>query len=150
MHWLDKVIDEIKSRCWSKYDVDGIQGMLHSMKHPVMPDEVEVVEIEAIPEWEVKELCPKCGKDPCECEDKIGEAEKPELPTSEEPENDEAPFEDTTEEKEALEEETEEPAWDTPAEQDNAEEIINAIKKFYPWQDVKDILIKMVWKLMGL
>ena len=64
-------------------------------------------------------------------------------PEVEEPANDEEPFEDTTEEKEALEE-------DTPAEQDNAEEIINAIKKFYPWQDVKDILIKMVWKLMGL
>lgn len=137
MWGIDKVIAEIKDRCWSKFDVDGIQGMLHNMKHPPMPDEVSVVEIEAEPIEEVEE--PK---------EESAEAEKPELPESEEPEveepaNDEEPFEDTTEEKEALEE-------DTPAEQDNAEEIINAIKKFYPWQDVKDILIKMVWKLMGL
>jgi hypothetical protein len=28
MYGIDKVIDEIKSRCGSKYNVDGIQDMI--------------------------------------------------------------------------------------------------------------------------
>lgn len=154
MYGIDKVIDEIKNRCWSKFDVDGIQWMISWMKHPPMPDGVAVVEIEAEP---VKE---------------DGEAEAPELPK-----NDEAPFEDTSEEKDALEKcdesdgkdtekcdeecqedkaewmeavtETKETMEDiTPAEQDKMDEILKAIKTFFPNENTEDVLVRIVSKLI--
>ena len=151
MYGIDKVIDEIKNRCWSKFDVDGIQWMISWMKHPPMPDGVAVVEIEAEP---VKE---------------DGEAEAPELPK-----NDEAPFEDTSEEKDALEgeedskdekcdeecqedkaewmeavTETKETMEDiTSAEQDKMDEILKAIKTFFPNENTEDVLVRIVSKLI--
>ena len=148
-YWIDKVIDEIKSRCWSKFNVDGIQWMIEWMKHPPMPEEgVAVVEIEAEP---VKD----------------GEAEAPELPTS-----DESSFEDTSEEKDAQEEKPEEKECDeecqeskaewmeavtdtketmediTPAEQDKMDEILKAIKTFFPNENTEDVLVRIVSKLI--
>lgn len=156
---IDKVIDEIKNRCWSKFDVDWIQWMIKWMKHPPMPEEgVAVVEIEAepieetgkgeaeapeLPGWEESENCPECGKNPCECE--------------KEEKNDEAPFEDTAEEKDEQDKadwmeavtETKETMEDiTPAEQDKMDEILKAIKTFFPDENTEDVLVRIVSKLI--
>ena len=145
MYGIDKVIDEIKNRCWNKFNVDGIQDMISWMKHPAPEEGVAVVEISA---------------EPIEEEHK-GEAEAPELPK-----NDEAPFEDTCEEKEVLEEcddecqegkadwmeavtETKETMEDiTPAEQDKMDEILKAIKTFFPDENTEDVLVRIVSKLI--
>ena len=159
-YWIDKVIDEIKSRCWSKFNVDGIQWMIEWMKHPPMPEEgVAVVEIEAEPIEEHKgeaeepklpgsdgwENCPECGKNPCICE--------------KEEKNDEAPFEDSSEEKDEQDKasaegmsaisETKETMEDiTPAEQDKMDEILKAIKTFFPDENTEDVLVRIVSKLI--
>lgn len=156
---IDKVIDEIKSRCWSKFNVDWIQDMISWMKHPMPEEGVAVVEISAEPiEEEHKgeaeepklpggesENCPECGKNPCECEN--------------EEKNDEAPFEDTTEEKDEQDKasadgmeaisETKETMEDiTPAEQDKMDEILKAIKTFFPDENTEDVLVRIVSKLI--
>ena len=145
---IDKVIDEIKSRCWSKFNVDWIQDMISWMKHPPMPEEgVAVVEIEAEP---IKE---------------DGEAEAPELPTSETPEEkpeEEETSEEKPEEKECDDEcqegkadgmeavtDTKETMEDiTPAEQDKMDEILKAIKTFFPNENTEDVLVRIVSKLI--
>jgi len=148
MYGIDKVIDEIKNRCWSKFDVDGIQGMISWMKHSPMPDGVAVVEVEAEP---IKE---------------DWEAEAPELPTSDKPEetSEEKP-EETSEEKpeEKCDEECQEDKAEwmkavsetketmedvTPAEQDKMDEILKAIKTFFPEENTEDVLVRIVSKLI--
>lgn len=150
MYGIDKVIDEIKSRCWSKFDIDWIQWMIDWMKHPMppMPEEgVAVVEIEAepikedgeaeapqLPGWE--ENCPKCGKSPCECEAEEKEDEKEE--------SDEASaegMEAITDTKESMDD-------ITPAEQDKMDEILKAIKTFFPDENTEDVLVRIVSKLI--
>lgn len=148
MYGIDKVIDEIKNRCWSKFDVDGIQGMISWMKHSPMPDGVAVVEVEAEP---IKE---------------DWEAEKPELPTSDTPtEKTEDKPEETSEEKpeEKCDEECQEDKAEwmkavsetketmedvTPAEQDKMDEILKAIKTFFPEENTEDVLVRIVSKLI--
>lgn len=148
MYGIDQVIDEIKSRCWNKFDVDWIQWMIKWMKHPPVPEEgVAVVEIEA---------------EPVEVEH-IGEAEAPELPTSDtSEENSEETTEEKSEEKECDEEcqedkadwmeavtETKETMEDiTPAEQDKMDEILKAIKTFFPDENTEDVLVRIVSKLI--
>lgn len=157
MYGIDKVIDEIKGRCWSKFNVDGIQNMISWMKHPAPEEGMAVIEIEAepiveehkgeaeapeLPGWEGGDNCPECGKNPCECE-----------------KNDEAPFEDTVEEKNEQDKasaegmsaisETKETMEDiTPAEQDKMDEILKAIKTFFPNENTEDVLVRIVSKLI--
>lgn len=150
---IDKVIDEIRSRCWNKFDVDWIQWMINWMKHPPMPEEgVAVVEIEAapieeehkgeaeepqLPGWE--ENCPKCGKSPCECE-----AEEKTEGTEEKEESNEASaegMEAITDTKESMDDVT-------PAEQDKMDEILKAIKTFFPDENTEDVLVRIVSKLI--
>lgn len=171
MYWLDKVIEEIKSRC-SDFDVD--KAMKHAWmikKWAKLPPKPEgewmmVVEVSAepigepekfwVPEtpklpWEEKpEICPECWKDPCECEGK-----KPEEP-KEEPENVEANEkveEDTPAEEEVKEEEAVKETWDkleeaTPDEEDRMNKILDAIKTFFPNEKTEDVLVRIVSKLI--
>lgn len=160
MYGIDKVIDEIRNRCWSKFDIDWIQWMINWMKHPIPEEGVAVVEISAepieeeykgeaeepqLPGWEESENCPKCGKNPCECE--------------EEAKNDEDPFEDTAKEKDEQDKasaedmsaitDTKETMEDiTPAEQDKMDEILKAIKTFFPNENTEDVLVRIVSKLI--
>lgn len=145
MYGIDKVIDEIRNRCGSKFDVDWIQNMISWMKHPVPDEGVAVVEISAEPVEEPKK----------------GEAEAPELPTSDAPEE---KSEETTEEKPEDEECNEECQEDkaesmeaindtkgediTPAEQDKMDEILKAIKTFFPEENTEDVLVRIVSKLI--
>lgn len=153
MYGIDKVIDEIKSRCGNKFNVDGIQDMISWMKHPA-EDSVAVVEIEAepiaeehkgeaeepeLPGWEESENCPKCGKNPCECEE-----DKSEETSEEKEESDEASaegMEAITDTKETMED-------ITPAEQDKMDEILKAIKTFFPNENTEDVLVRIVSKLI--
>ena len=146
MYGIDKVIDEIKSRCWSKFNVDGIQNMISWMKHPAPEEGVAVVEISA---------------EPIEEEHK-GEAEAPELPTSDTPEeNPEETSEEKPEEKcdeecqegkaewmEAVTDTKETMEDITPAEQDKMDEILKAIKTFFPDENTEDVLVRIVSKLI--
>ena len=154
MYGIDKVIDEIKNRCGNKFNIDGIQDMISWMKHPVMPEDgVAVVEISAepieeehkgeaeapeLPGWEESENCPKCGKNPCEC------SEEPEETSEEKEESDEASaegMEAITDTKETMED-------ITPAEQDKMDEILKAIKTFFPNENTEDVLVRIVSKLI--
>ena len=145
-YWIDKVINEIKGRCWSKFDIDWIQWMIQWMKHPPMPpipeEGVAVVEIEAEP-VEVETI---------EEESKKGEAEEPKLPeeaeweTSEEPKEAEALDDTNSETVSDWESETLEDA--TPAEEDRMQEILNAIKTFFPNENTEDVLVRIVQKLI--
>ena len=150
---IDKVIDEIKSRCGNKFNVDGIQDMISWMKHPAPEEGVAVVEISAepieeehkgeaeepqLPGWEESENCPKCGKNPCEC------PEEPEETSEEKEESDEASaewMEAITDTKETMED-------ITPAEQDKMDEILKAIKTFFPNENTEDVLVRIVSKLI--
>ena len=144
-YWIDKVIDEIKSRCWGKFNVDWIQWMIEWMKHPPMPEDgIAVVEIEAEPIEE------------------DGEAEAPELPTSDTPEekpeeaSEEKPEEECDEECQEGKAEWMEAVTDTketmeditPAEQDKMDEILKAIKTFFPNENTEDVLVRIVSKLI--
>ena len=150
-YWIDKVIDEIKGRCGSKFNVDWIQSMIQWMKHPPMPmpeEGVAVVEIEAepiveghkgeaeepqLPEGETKEVCPKCNQDPCVCEE-----------SSEE----ETPAEEETKEEEAVEETGDKLEETTPEEEDRMNKILDAIKTFFPNENTEDVLVRIVSKLI--
>lgn len=148
-YWIDKVIDEIKGRCGSKFNVDWIQSMIQWMKHPPMPEEgVAVVEIEAepiveehkgeaeepqLPEGETKEVCPKCNQEPCVCEE-----------SSEE----ETPAEEETKEEEAVEETGDKLEETTPEEEDRMNKILDAIKTFFPNENTEDVLVRIVSKLI--
>lgn len=157
-YWIDKVISEIKGRCWSKFDIDWIQWMIQWMKHPPMPpmpeEGVAVVEIEAepvevetieeepkkgeaeepkLPEEGESATCPECGKDPCECEASEEKAEEDE---------DKADgMEAVTETKEDLEN-------PTPEEEDRMNKILDAIKTFFPNENTEDVLVRIVSKLI--
>ena len=154
MYGIDQVIDEIKSRCWSKFDVDWIQWMIKWMKHPPMPEEgVAVVEIEAepievehigeaeapeLPGGESEEKCPECWQNPCVCEK--WEEKKEEC--DEECQEDKADcMEAITDTKETMED-------ITPAEQDKMDEILKAIKTFFPNENTEDVLVRIVSKLI--
>jgi len=152
-YWIDKVIDEIKSRCWSKFNVDWIQDMISWMKHPPMPEEgVAVVEISAEPiseEHKGEAETPKLpeegeGKECPECwEEHEGEC-KPEESEEEKEESDEASaegMEAITDTKETMED-------ITPAEQDKMDEILKAIKTFFPDENTEDVLVRIVSKLI--
>lgn len=148
-YWIDKVIDEIKGRCGSKFNIDWIQSMIQWMKHPPMPEEgVAVVEIEAepvveehkgeaeepqLPEGDTKEVCPKCNQDPCVCEE-----------SSEE----ETPAEEETKEEEAVEETGDKLEETTPEEEDRMNKILDAIKTFFPNENTEDVLVRIVSKLI--
>ena len=148
-YWIDKVINEIKGRCGSKFNVDWIQSMIQWMKHPPMPEEgVAVVEIEAepiveehkgeaeepqLPEGETKEVCPKCNQEPCVCEE-----------SSEE----ETPAEEETKEEEAVEETGDKLEETTPEEEDRMNKILDAIKTFFPNENTEDVLVRIVSKLI--
>ena len=147
-YWIDKVIDEIKGRCGSKFNVDWIQSMIQWMKHPPMPEEgVAVVEIEAepvveehkgeaeepqLPEGETKEVCPKCNQEPCVCEES----------------SEETPAEEETKEEEAVEETGDKLEDTTPEEEDRMNKILDAIKTFFPNENTEDVLVRIVSKLI--
>ena len=158
MYGIDKVIDEIKSRCGNKFNVDGIQDMISWMKHPA-EDSVAVVEISAepieeehkgeaeapeLPDWEESENCPKCWQTPCVCE-KWEEKEKWE---EEKEECDEECQEDKADWMEAVTETKETMEDITPAEQDKMDEILKAIKTFFPNENTEDVLVRIVSKLI--
>lgn len=149
MYWIDKVIEEIKSRC-ADFDVDWAMKHAKSIKDkkPPMPPEWEwmmVVEVSAEPE-----------------EPKFWVPEEPKLPdeVNSEAKNYETPFEETTEEKETSEESEEKPEEKseekpeetmedvTPAEQDRMDEILKAIKTFFPNENTEDVLVRIVSKLI--
>lgn len=151
MYWIDKVIDEIKWRCGSKYNIDGIQWMINSLKHPSVPapDEgVAVVEIETEPVEvteehkgeaeepklpdEGKEVCPKCNQEPCVCEE----------------DSEETPAEVETKEEEAVEETGDKLEETTPEEEDRMNKILDAIKTFFPNENTEDVLVRIVSKLI--
>lgn len=150
-YWIDKVIDEIKGRCGSKFNVDWIQSMIQWMKHPPMPipeEGVAVVEIEAepieepakgeaeeprLPEEGESATCPKCGKDPCECEASEEKAEEDE---------------DKAEGMEAVTETKEDLENPTPEEEDRMNKILDAIKTFFPNENTEDVLVRIVSKLI--
>ena len=155
MYGIDKVIDEIKNRCWSKFNVDGIQDMISWMKHPAPEEGVAVVEISAepvaeehkgeaeapeLPGWEESENCPKCGKNPCECEE--------DKPVVEEEKTEDEKNEDATEGMEAITDTKETMEDITPAEQDKMDEILKAIKTFFPDENTEDVLVRIVSKLI--
>ena len=162
MHWLDKLISELKWKCWSKFDIDGIQNQIKKMHeapeeaHDMVvrnwdseaPEEgVAVVEVEAVPVEEVEvseENCPECGQTPCVCEEEkteSWEAEEPKLPEEAEWEAPEEPETEEPKEAEALED-------TTPAEEDRMQEILNAIKTFFPNENTEDVLVRLVQKLI--
>ena len=129
--------------------------MINWMKHPVPEEGVAVVEISAepmeeghkgeaeapeLPGWEESENCPECGKNPCECEDK-----KPEV---EEEKTEDEKNEDATEGMEAINETKETMEDITPAEQDKMDEILKAIKTFFPDENTEDVLVRIVSKLI--
>ena len=165
MYWIDKVIEEIKSRC-ADFDVD--KAMKHAKdiknKKSSMPPQWEwmmVVEVSAEPIEEPKfwvpeepklpsevdaENCPECWKNPCECEkpeeDTSDEVEAPEIESEEE--DDKAAtkwMKAITDTKETMEE-------ITPAEQDKMDEILKAIKTFFPNENTEDVLVRIVSKLI--
>lgn len=144
MHWLDKLISELKWKCWSKFDIDGIQNQIKKMHEA--PEGVAVVEVEAVPVEEVEvseENCPECGQTPCVCEEEkpeSWEAEEPKLPEEADNWTDEAEVEEPKE-AEVLDEVT-------PAEEDRMQEILNAIKTFFPNENTEDVLVRLVQKLI--
>lgn len=148
MHWLDKLISELKWKCWSKFDIDGIQNQIKKMHEAPMPtpDGVAVVEVEAVPVEEVEvseEKCPECGQTPCVCEEEkpeSWEAEEPKLPEEVDSWADEVEVEEPKE-AEVLDEVT-------PAEEDRMQEILKAIKTFFPNENTEDVLVRLVQKLI--
>ncbi len=151
--WVAKVLDELKGRNEWKYNVDKIEQMLDTFRHPPMwwelpPEEdwVAVVEItttepveeevlESKPEeWESEE---KNTEEEINSEDDTSdnleedwEAEAPELPAASEDEGKLEP--------------------PTPAEQDRMDEVLKAIKTFFPNENTEDVLVRMVTKLIDL
>lgn len=146
MHWLDKLISELKWKCWSKFDIDSIQNQIKKMHEA--PEGVAVVEVEAVPVEEVEvseENCPECGQTPCVCEEEkpeSWEAEQPELPIEVEVKEECGAEECKPEECELGEA--------TPAEEDRMQEILNAIKTFFPNENTEDVLVRLVQKLIDL
>ena len=166
MYWLDKVIEEIKSRC-SDFDVD--KAMKHAWmikKGPKLPPKPEgewvmVVEVSAepvdgeekfwVPEtpelpWEeMLEICPECWKDPCECEkdssDTVEDSDKSDAETEEDDKRVAKGMEAITETKMDLEE-------PTPSEEDRMQKILDAIKTFFPNEKTEDVLVRIVSKLI--
>lgn len=169
MYWLDKVIEEIKSRC-SDFDVD--KAMKHAWmikKWACAPKQPEwewmmVVEVSAEPiDWEEKfwvpetpelpweeevKICPECWKDPCECEtiEEWTNSEEVEAPeeSKEDEENNKAQakwMEAVTETKIDLED-------PTPSEEDRMQKILEAIKTFFPNEKTEDVLVRIVSKLI--
>lgn len=154
-YWIDKVIDEIKGRCGSKFNIDWIQSMIQWMKHPAMPEEgVAVVEIEAepiveehkgeaeepqLPESEEWETCPECWGTHGVSE-KCGESDSKESEKCEE-ESETSGMEAVTETKEDLEN-------PTPEEEDRMNKILDAIKTFFPNENTEDVLVRIVSKLI--
>lgn len=144
MYWIDKVIEELKWRSWGKFNVDWIEDMLKAHKAAPVEEEVQVVEIEPLEEKEdgeaeapelptPDEWCPKCWQSPCVCDKGDWEEKIEEISPAEEA----AP---------------EEEAWDleAPSEEEKSrmDEILNAIKTFYPNEDTEDVLVRMVQKLI--
>ena len=164
MHWLDKLISELKWKCWSKFDIDGIQNQIKKMHEAPMSDEwgVAVVEVEAIPVEEVEvseENCPKCGQTPCVCEEEkpeSWEADEPKLPEEAEA-NEECDTEKCNTEECKLEDTNSKAVSDwesgtledtTPAEEDRMQEIFKAIKTFFPNENTEDVLVRLLQKLI--
>lgn len=139
---LDKLINELKWKFWDKYDIDWMQSQIKKMHEVPMPEPEEgvaVVEVEAVPveevtEVETTEACPECWQTPCVCEEakpESWEAEEPKLP----------------------EESGEQVEWEwledaTPAEEDRMQEILKAIKTFFPNENTEDVLVRLVQKLI--
>lgn len=146
MYWIDKVIEELKGRSWGKFNVDWIEDMLKARKAAPVEEEVQVVEIEPVdmeesaeaeapelPTSEWKETCPKCGQSPCVCDEEKEEKKEEDI----------TPAEEAAPEEEAQE-------LETPSEEEKSrmDEILNAIKTFYPNEDTEDVLVRMVQKLI--
>lgn len=143
MYGIDKVIEELKWRSWWKFDIDWIEDMLKAHKNKPMPEEgVAVVEIEAEPidgEAEAPELptseewCPKCWQSPCVCDEEKEEEKSEDI----------TPAEEAAPEEEAQE-------LEAPSEEEKSrmDEILNAIKTFYPNENTEDVLVRMVQKLI--
>ena len=161
--WLDKLISELKWRSW--YDYAWIQDKIAAIHKPPMPEPEEgvaVVEVEAVPVEEVEvseENCPECGQTPCVCEEEkpesweaedtksewfsdwnSGGVEEPKLPEETEA-KEECSAEECSPEECKLEE-------TTPAEEDRMQEILNAIKTFFPNENTEDVLVRLVQKLI--
>ena len=145
--WVAKVLDELKCKNAGKYDVDKIEQMLDTFRHPPMwwelpPEDwvavveistepVEEVEVEEAPNDEEKKDEAENGEEIVTEDDTTSwEAEEPELP--------EASGEDGKLEP------------PTPAEQDRMDEVLKAIKTFFPNENTEDVLVRMVTKLIDL
>ena len=152
-YWIDKVIEELKGRSWWKLNIDWIEDMLKAHKNkPAMPEEgMTVVEIETEPikedgEAEAPELptaseeavCPECWIA------HEGACEKPDESEEEKKESDEA----SAEWMEAISDTKETMEDITPAEQDKMDEILKAIKTFFPEENTEDVLVRIVSKLI--
>ena len=161
MRWLDKLISELKWKCWSKFDIDGIQNQIKKM-HEAPEEGVAVVEVEAVPVDEVEvseENCPECGQTPCVCEEEkpeSWEAEQPKLPEEAEV-KEECDTEECSPEECKLEDTNSVTVSDwesvtledaTPAEEDRMQEILKAIKTFFPNENTEDVLVRLVQKLI--
>jgi len=131
MYGIDKVIEELKGRAWDKLNIDWIEDMLKAHKAAPVEEEVQVVEIE--PAYEEED----------------GEAKPAELPTSDEPEVEEE-SEDlpTPAEEAAPEEEAQELEAPSEEEKSRMDEILNAIKTFFPNENTEDVLVRVVSKLI--
>ena len=153
MYWIDKVIEELKGRSWSKFNIDWIEDMLKAYKNkpPMSEEGMTVVEIEAepikedgeaeapeLPTASEEEVCPECGIA------HEGACEKPEESEEEKEESDKA----SAEWMEAISDTKETMEDITPAEQDKMDEILKAIKTFFPDENTEDVLVRIVSRLI--
>lgn len=150
--WVAKVLDELKGKNAGKYDVDKIEQMLDTFRHPPMwgelppeGDWVAVVEISAEPvEEEVLEEKPEEWKSE---EKNIEEEINSEDDTSDNWEED---WEAAASELPTASEDDGKLEPPTPAEQDRMDEVLKAIKTFFPNENTEDVLVRMVTKLIDL
>lgn len=158
--WVAKVLDELKWRNEGKYNVDKIEQMLDTFRHPPMWWELPPEEWDWVAVVEITTTEPEVDlKHPADCE-----CEECKWSKSEEKLDGESEVLD-----ENLDEESKEESWEaetpelptaseddgkleppTPAEQDRMDEVLKAIKTFFPNENTEDVLVRMVTKLIDL
>ena len=104
--------------------------MLKAHKSAPVEEEVQVVEIEPV------------------YEEEDGEAKPAELPTADEPEEEESEDLPTPAEEAAPEETPQELEAPSEEEKSRMDEILNAIKTFFPNENTEDVLVRVVSKLI--
>lgn len=130
MYGIDKVIEELKGRAGDRLNIDWIEDMLKAHKSAPVEEEVQVVEIEPV------------------YEEEDGEAKPAELPTADEPEEEESEDLPTPAEEAAPEETPQELEAPSEEEKSRMDEILNAIKTFFPNENTEDVLVRVVSKLI--